>query len=95
MPEEPDHTDSSHVLEHQETEARIQQAINELPEKCREIFMLNRYEGLRYSEVADHLGISVKTVEAQMSKALKSLKEKLSDIIILLITWMIYLINNW
>lgn len=64
-----------------ETELIIQQAIDELPEKCREIFLLNRFEYMKYQEIADHLGISVKTVETQMSKALQHMRVRLADII--------------
>lgn len=60
-----------------ETHARITAAIGTLPEKCREVFMLNRFENKKYKDVADTLGISVKTVEAQMSKALSILRIKL------------------
>ena len=63
----------------QELEARLQKAINELPEQCRSIFQMSRFEELRYREIADRLGISVKTVENQMGKALKSLRVKLVD----------------
>lgn len=72
---------SSEVLIAKETEERIQQAINELPEKCREIFMLSRFENMKYQEIADHLGISVKTVETQMSKALQHMRVRLADVI--------------
>ena len=95
IPEIEESIDSENVLEYKETEARIQQAINELPEKCREIFLMNRYDGLRYNEVAAELNLSVKTVEAQMSKALKLLREKLSDLIIPIITWLFHSLNNW
>ena len=54
-------------------------ALNSLPEQCRTIFQLSRYEQLKYREIAVKLGISVKTVEAQMSKALRILREKLAD----------------
>ena len=66
-------------LEEQELEQRIFDALQALPEKCREIFNMNRFEGLKYAEIAQKLGISVKTVETQMSKALKILREKLID----------------
>jgi len=56
-------------------------AIQSLPEKCREIFELSRYEGLKYREISEQLNISVKTVETQMSRAIKSLKEQLSNVI--------------
>lgn len=56
----------------------INKAISELPEQMRKIFELCRYEGLKYTEVAIHLNISVKTVETQMSRALVKLRQKLS-----------------
>lgn len=59
---------------------RITSAIDELPARCAEIFRLSRFEGLKYQEIATHLDISVKTVEVQMGKALKLLREKLKDI---------------
>jgi RNA polymerase sigma-70 factor, ECF subfamily len=66
-------------MEEAELNARINLAIEGLPEKCREIFLLCRFEELRYSEIAQRLGISVKTVEMQMGIAMKKLRLKLSD----------------
>lgn len=66
-------------LETMELESRIIEALNNLPARCREIFMLSRFEGISYAEIAERLGLSVKTVETQMSKALKILREKLSE----------------
>ncbi|MDD3034765.1 MAG: RNA polymerase sigma-70 factor [Bacteroidales bacterium] len=63
----------------------IVSAINELPEKCREIFYKCKIEGKTYPEVAQTLDISVKTVEAQMTTALKRLRKKLDWLLILLI----------
>ncbi len=83
--------DSRDYLEAAETESKINQALAELPEKCREIFLMNRFDQLKYKEIAEKLNISVKTVETQMSRALKVLREKLSDLITILI---IYFINN-
>ena len=54
--------------------------IDNLPPRCSEIFKLSRLEGLKYQEIADHLGISVKTVEVQMGKALRVLREKLAHL---------------
>lgn len=51
-------------------------AIDELPPRCSEIFKLSRFEGLKYNEIADHLEISLKTVEVQMGKALRVLRER-------------------
>ncbi|MEQ9467962.1 MAG: RNA polymerase sigma-70 factor [Ekhidna sp.] len=59
---------------------RINEEIDKLPPRCAEIFRLSRYEGLKYQEIADHLDISVKTVEVQMGKALKVLREALRDL---------------
>lgn len=72
----------------EETETKIYAAIDELPEKCREIFKMSRFEHLKYQEIADKLGISVKTVEAQMSKALQHMKARLAEyLMLLLILW--------
>jgi RNA polymerase sigma-19 factor, ECF subfamily len=59
----------------------IRCAIGNLPEKCKEIFELSRFEGLKYREIAEELKISVKTVETQMYRAIKSLKEQLSEVL--------------
>jgi len=64
-------------LDGKELELKINQAINELPEKCMEIFKMNRFENLKYAEIAKILDISVKTVETQMGRALKKLRERL------------------
>lgn len=56
---------------------KIEAAISALPEKRQEIFRLAREEGLKYREIADRLNLSVKTVEAQMTSALKQLRESL------------------
>jgi RNA polymerase sigma-70 factor (ECF subfamily) len=55
-------------------EARMWTAIDSLPEKCREVFLLSKRDGLKYEEIAEELGISVNTVKNQVSKALKALK---------------------
>ncbi len=55
----------------------INKSVNSLPEKCREIFILAKEENLTYKEIANRLGLSVKTVENQMGKALKLLRELL------------------
>jgi RNA polymerase sigma-70 factor (ECF subfamily) len=61
-----------------EIDAAIRDAIAALPPRCREVFELSRLQGLRYTEIAATLGISVKTVETQMGRALKSLRERLA-----------------
>jgi RNA polymerase sigma-70 factor, ECF subfamily len=64
-----------------ELEDQIWKVIHKLPEACRKIFTLNRFEGKKYAEIAEELNISVKTVETQMSKALKTLRDHLIDYI--------------
>jgi len=60
-----------------EIEVALQSAIAELPDRCRQIFELSRFDGLKYAEIATRLGISVKTVEVQMGKALRILRQRL------------------
>ena len=60
-----------------ELETAVRTAIAELPPRCREVFELSRVRGLRYSEIAETLGISIKTVETQMGRALRSLRGRL------------------
>ncbi|MFH1118336.1 MAG: RNA polymerase sigma-70 factor [Bacteroidota bacterium] len=74
-------TEETDILVTRELHQSIQEAIAELPEKCREIFLLNRYENLKYQQIAQKLGISVKTVEAQMSKALQHMRIRLAGYI--------------
>jgi RNA polymerase sigma-70 factor, ECF subfamily len=62
-----------------ELEQRIKNALNDLPEQCRTVFQLSRFEELKYQQIADTLGISIKTVEAQMGKALRIMRVKLVD----------------
>lgn len=56
----------------------VRMAIEQLPDRCRIIFTLNRYSGLSYKEIAHQLSISVKTVEAQMTIALKRMQQFLA-----------------
>ena len=62
----------------QEIERAVKAAISELPPRCREVFELSRMHGLKYAEIAQTLGVSVKAVEAQMGKALRTLRERLA-----------------
>jgi RNA polymerase sigma-70 factor (ECF subfamily) len=72
-----------------ELQDRLQVAINELPEQCRTIFQMSRFEELKYREIAGELGLSIKTVENQMGKALRILREKLVDFLpVLLLLFM-------
>ena len=64
-------------LMHDELKSQINAAINSLPPKCQLVFKLSRFEDLTYKEIAAKLDISVKTVENQMGKALRVLREKM------------------
>ncbi|MEM9822860.1 MAG: RNA polymerase sigma-70 factor [Bacteroidota bacterium] len=78
MPEMPAKAVGIHQeLEKEELEQVIQKAVNRLPERCRIVFCLSRFEELSYQEIADQLEISIKTVENQISKALKFLRAEL------------------
>ena len=69
--------DQSDLMEAEELRNEIYNALAELPEGSRNIFKMSRFEGKKYKEIAEELGISIKTVETQMSKALKHMKGKL------------------
>ena len=66
-------------LEETELQNLIQEAVLSLPDKCREVFDLSRNESLSNREIADRMNISVKTVEAQITKALKRIKNFLGE----------------
>lgn len=80
--------DAAAKAELSELEIKLREALNALPEQCRTIFQLSRFEELKYREIADQLGLSIKTVENQMGKALKILRLKLVDFLILVILGM-------
>ncbi len=68
-----------------ELESRIHGAMESLPEQCRLVFKLSRFEELKYSEIAEQLNISIKTVENHMGKALRIMREQLKDYLPLLL----------
>lgn len=76
---------ASEKLEKNQLEFWLHIALDKLPEQCRIIFILNRFEGLRYQEIAVEMNLSVKTIENQMGKALKRLRVALAEFLPLLI----------
>jgi RNA polymerase sigma-70 factor, ECF subfamily len=78
----------TNTLASSELESKIQHAMEQLPEQCRLVFKLSRFEELKYSEIATQLNISIKTVENHMGKALKIMREQLKDYLPLLIVLM-------
>jgi RNA polymerase sigma-70 factor, ECF subfamily len=71
-----------------ELETKITEAMKALPEQCRLVFQLSRFEELKYQEIADQLQISVKTVENHMGKALKIMREQLKEYLPLFLIFM-------
>lgn len=79
-----DHTDANLVSG--ELEGIIAEAINSLPEQCRKIFSMSRFEGLSYIEISVKLEISVNTVKTQMARALQKLRYRLKEYLILMVS---------
>ena len=73
--------DPADYVKEQELSKLINKTVNKLPERCKKIFCLSRFEGLKYREIAEELSISIKTVEANMGIALKHFRKSLSDYI--------------
>ena len=76
---EPAQESSSQPVLASELEQKIYESMKRLPEQCRVVFQLSRFEGLKYQEIADQLDISVKTVENQVGKALKIMRTQLKE----------------
>ena len=70
---------SEEDIDTSERDAKLWKAIDNLPEKCREIFLLSKRDGLSHKEIASKMNISVKTVENQMTKAFFRLRESLDN----------------
>lgn len=73
-----DYFDPEKRSEFAELQERVDKAIAKLPKQCRLVFQMSRDQGLRYSEIAEKLNLSVKTIETQMGRALKSLRKSLA-----------------
>lgn len=71
--------EASELIETNELEQQIKEALKKLPPACATVFKLSREENLKYKEIAQHLEISIKTVENQMGKALSILRTELSS----------------
>ena len=86
--------DGADSMVEKELKLKIDLSIAELPEKCREIFVMNRYENFKYQEIADKLHISVKTVETQMSKALQHMRIRLAEYMTIIVVLVINFFNK-
>ncbi|MCT4643675.1 MAG: sigma-70 family RNA polymerase sigma factor, partial [Carboxylicivirga sp.] len=71
-------TENTDSLLNQELEQLVNSTLENLPLKCRQIFIMSRFEGKKYKEIADELSISVKTVETQIGRALSVFRKALS-----------------
>ena len=69
----------SDILNYKELQARIARILEKLPERCGMIFYMSRFEGLKYTEIAEKLSVSVKTVESNMGRALKEFRKVLAE----------------
>ncbi len=69
--------DPEYLLEMKEYEEKLNNVLSQIPEGSREVFLMNRIEGLKYKEIAENLGLSVKAIEKRISKALEIIREKL------------------
>lgn len=84
--------DGDEILQADELTEKIRIALSKLPEKSREVFVMSRMEQMKYREIAEKLGVTVKTVEAHMSKALKILREELKDYLVI---WLLLNYGFW
>lgn len=85
-----EHEPAAAKVELTELQQHLRAALNQLPEQCRTIFQMSRFDELKYREIADHLGLSIKTVENQMGKALKILRLKLADFLVFVLLGLWY-----
>jgi RNA polymerase sigma-70 factor, ECF subfamily len=67
------------ILQYAELQGRVAAILEKLPQRCGQIFYMNRFEGLKYNEIAEKLAVSVKTVEADMGRALKEFRKELAE----------------
>ena len=72
-----DANDPSEMLQSSNLEESYRKILSDMPEKRREVFLASRFDGLKYAEIAEKMGMSQKTVEAHMSAAIKQLREGL------------------
>src|SRR5690606_11622365 len=90
---------SEDLLQSFELQHKIEECLLQLPSERQKIFRMSREEGMKYREIAENLKLSIKTVEAQMGKALQNLHEQLSaylDMLLIISFGILYwLINNF
>lgn len=86
---QPDNNEVIRKIEDRELRKEIHDAINELPDKCKEVFKLSYLHDMKNKEIADILGVSLRTVEAHMYKALKFLRNRLGHLWFILLLFLL------
>jgi len=86
--------DERSSLIEQEMEDKLNEVLNRLPDRCREIFKMSRFENKKNREIAEELDISVKAVEKQISKALATIRQEMKDYLPLMIFLSSHLLKN-
>lgn len=66
-----------YLMEMQEFDQKLQDTLAKIPEGAREVFLMNRVDGLKYREIAERLGLSMKAIEKRMSRALAIIREEI------------------
>lgn len=74
--------ETKELYNQRELQEIISKTMQKLPERCRNVFRMNRFEGLKYKEIAEILSLSIKTIEADMGKALKVFREALKEYVV-------------
>ena len=83
---------ATEIMDKVELENRIENALEKLPEQCKIIFKMSRFEELKYQEIANKLGLSIKTIENQIGKALRIMRMELSDYLPVMFLFMLNLV---
>jgi RNA polymerase sigma-70 factor (family 1) len=73
-----------YITQYEETFHRVKQVVELLPPQCRKVFLMSRFEGKKYKEIAEEMGLSVKTVDTHLVKALKLVRNGLQDYVLML-----------
>jgi RNA polymerase sigma-70 factor (ECF subfamily) len=89
VPEPDNNNEFYDFLEYAELQKNILEAVESLPDQCRKVFSLSRFESLSYNEIAKSLNLSVKTVEAHISKALRIIQDHLNKTVVALFVFQI------
>jgi RNA polymerase sigma-70 factor (ECF subfamily) len=83
--------DTDHYVLYSELQVKLNDALRQMPDEISDAFRMNRFEGMTYREIADRQGISVRSVEVRIGKALQFLREKLKEFLVpvfLLLGWL-------